>query len=256
MGDKDVTMIERVIIDVDAAKVTRLKMPPDQHRSTLCDNLVCPAGWEDVQWADDGKTLAFVSTSRDHKTENVRIADVTTGAVRDVFTETVPTFFESGYEHVNWRYLSRRNEILWFSQRANWGNLYLYDAGTGKLKHAVTQGDWNVDEVLYVNQQTGEMILTGTGREPSVDPYYRRIYSANLDGTQPKLLTAEDADHVASRIRRREIHPGYLFHAAEAAGYGVARWFRTNDPGVGTRRYHAFGSRGMDRTGNLSRERT
>ena len=35
VGDKDVTMIERVIIDVDSAKVVRLKMPPDQHRSTL-----------------------------------------------------------------------------------------------------------------------------------------------------------------------------------------------------------------------------
>jgi len=38
VGDKDVTMIERVIIDVPgdgkAAKVIRLKMPPDQHRST------------------------------------------------------------------------------------------------------------------------------------------------------------------------------------------------------------------------------
>jgi dipeptidyl-peptidase-4 len=198
VGDKDVTMIERVIIDVDAAKVTRLKMPPDQHRSTLCDDLVCPTGWEDVQWAADARTLAFVSTSRDHKTENLRIADAATGEVRDVFTETVPTFFESGYEHVNWRYLSRRNEILWFSQRENWGNLYLYDAGTGKLKHAVTEGDWNVDEVLSVDPESGEMIVTGTGREPTEDPYYRRVYSANLDGKQPKLLTAEDADHVAT----------------------------------------------------------
>jgi dipeptidyl-peptidase 4 len=198
VGDKDVTMIERVIIDVDGAKVTRLKMPPDQHRSTLCDHLICKAGWEDVQWAADARTLAFVSTSRDHKTETVRIATVATGAVRDVFTESVPTFFDSGYDHVNWRYLSRRNEILWFSQRENWGNLYLYDAGTGKLKHAVTQGNWNVDEVLHVNQETGEMILTGTGREPSEDPYYRRIYSANLDGKHLKLLTAEDADHVAT----------------------------------------------------------
>jgi dipeptidyl-peptidase 4 len=198
VGDKDVTMIERVIIDVDTAKVTRLKMPPDQHRSTLCDNLVCHAGWEDVQWAADGKTLAFVSTSRDHKVETMRIADAATGAVRDVFTETAPTFFDSGYEHVNWRYLSKRNEILWFSQRENWGNLYLYDAGTGKLKHAVTEDDWNVDEVAHVDQETGEMILTGTGREPSEDPYYRRIYSANLDGKHLKLLTAEDADHEAT----------------------------------------------------------
>jgi dipeptidyl aminopeptidase/acylaminoacyl peptidase len=198
VGDKDVTMIERVIIDVNTGKVTRLKMPPDQHRSTICDHLICGGPWEDVQWADDAKTLAFVSTSRDHKVENMRIADAATGAVRDVFNETVPTFFESGYKHANWRYLSKRNEILWFSQRQNWGNLYLYDAATGKLKHAVTEGDWNVDEVLHVNQETGDMILTGTGREPSEDPYYRRIYSANLDGQHLKLLTTEDADHEAA----------------------------------------------------------
>jgi dipeptidyl-peptidase 4 len=198
VGDQDVTMIERVIIDVDAAKVTRLKMPPDQHRSTLCDHLVCRGPWEDVQWADDGKNLSFVSTSRDHKVANVRMADVASGDVRDVFSETVPTFFESGYSQVNWRYLSERNEILWFSQRNNWGNLFLYDAGTGKLKHAVTEGDWNVDEVLHIDQQTGDMILSGTGRETSEDPYYRRIYSANLDGKHLKLLTPEDADHVAA----------------------------------------------------------
>ncbi len=39
VGDKDVTMIERVVIDVDSRKVMRLKMPPDQHRSTLCDDI-------------------------------------------------------------------------------------------------------------------------------------------------------------------------------------------------------------------------
>lgn len=196
VGDKDVTMIERVIIGIDSGNVTRLKMPPDEHRSTLCDNLACRGGeWQDVQWAADAKTLAFVSTSRNHKSEAVRMADVATGGVRDVFTETVSTFFESGYGRANWRYLSKRNEILWFSQRANWGNLYLYDAGTGKLKHAVTQGDWNVDELLHIDEGTGEMILTGTGREAGEDPYYRRVYSTNLDGKQLKLLTPEDADH-------------------------------------------------------------
>src|ERR1700727_2099763 len=38
-GDTDVTMIERVIIYVDARKVILLKRPPDQHRSTLCDDI-------------------------------------------------------------------------------------------------------------------------------------------------------------------------------------------------------------------------
>jgi dipeptidyl aminopeptidase/acylaminoacyl peptidase len=94
VGDKNVTMIERVIIDVPGNKVVRLQMPPDQHRSTLCDDVSCgpDGGWDDVKWAPDGKTLAFVSTSRDHKQEWFRIADAATGKVRTVFEETVPTY--------------------------------------------------------------------------------------------------------------------------------------------------------------------
>src|SRR5580765_4166704 len=86
-GDKNIAMIERVIIDVDSAKVTRLQMAADAHRSTLCDDISCDGGWDDVYWADDSKTLAFVSTSRDHKKENLLVADAVTGAVRDVYEE-------------------------------------------------------------------------------------------------------------------------------------------------------------------------
>ncbi len=197
VGDPDVTVIERVIVDADTASTVRLQEPPDQHRSTLCDDVSCNGGWDDVQWAGDSKTLAYVSTSRDHKTEKVRIAIAATGAVRDVFQEAVPTFFESGYESVNWRYLSERNEILWFSQRSNWGNLYLYSAADGKLLHAVTRGDWNVDEILYIDEKSGGMVLTGMGREVGVNPYYRRVYAGNLDGSEVTLLSPEDADHQA-----------------------------------------------------------
>src|SRR6202041_2561122 len=111
VGDKDVTMIERVIIEVDGAKVIRLKMPRDQHRSTLCDDVSCRggSGWDDVQWSDDGTKLAFVSTSRDHRQEWVRIADVSTGDVGEVITEPAPKFFESGKHKGNWNYLWKPN---------------------------------------------------------------------------------------------------------------------------------------------------
>ena len=52
VGDRDVTMIERVIVDVGARKVIRLKMPPDQHRSTLCDDIACEGDkFSDVEWS-------------------------------------------------------------------------------------------------------------------------------------------------------------------------------------------------------------
>ena len=200
VGDADVTMIERVVIDVANKSVLRLKMPPDQHRSTLCDDVSCDGGWEDVQWAPDGSTLAFVSSSRDHKSATLRVADVRTGAVREVLNETVKTYFESGNGAVNWRYLPQSNEVVWFSERNDWGNLYLYDLGRGRLKHAITRGEGNVTEVLRVDPASRTLWFRGVGRERgphrySIDPYYQQFYKVSLDGGVPTLLTPEPADH-------------------------------------------------------------
>ena len=201
VGDKDVTMIERVIIDVEKpekAKVVRLKMPPDQHRGTLCDDISCRGGdgWDDVQWSADSQSLVFVSTSRDHKQEWVRQANIKNGDVREVMNETVKGFFESGNEKVNWHYLSASNELLWFSERDNWGHLYLYDLATGKLKTQITKGDWNVTQVLGVDQKARTLFFLGVGREPGVDPYFPLYYRVSFDGGDVQTLTPEKADHV------------------------------------------------------------
>ncbi len=200
VGDKDVTMIERVIIDVAARKVLRLQMPPDQHRSSLCDDISCgpDGGWDDVKWAPDGKTLAFVSTSRDHKHEWFRVADAQTGAVRTVFEEAVPTYYESGNGAVNWRYLPQTNEAIWFSERNDWGNLYLYDLTNGKLKRAITTGEGNVTEVLKVDPATRTVWFRGVGRTHGVNPYYQQLFKASLDGGEAVLLTPEAADHTVT----------------------------------------------------------
>jgi dipeptidyl aminopeptidase/acylaminoacyl peptidase len=198
VGDKDVTMIERVVVDAATGKVLRLKMPPDQHRSTQCDDVSCFGGWEDVQWAPDAKTLAFVSSSRDHKDAWLRVANTKTGAVREVMHEHMPTWFESGINAINWRYLPQSNEILWWSQRNDWGNLYLYDAGTGKLKHAVTSGEGNVTEVLRVDPKSRTVWFRGVGRTAGVDPYYQQFFKVGMDGGAPVLLTPEASDHTVT----------------------------------------------------------
>jgi dipeptidyl aminopeptidase/acylaminoacyl peptidase len=196
-------MIERVIIDVDKRKVVRLKMPPDQHRSSLCDDLSCAGGhgWDDVQWSKDGTHLAFVSTSRDHKQEWLRVADAANGDVRDVMSETATTYFESadslgiGKDKLNWRYLPQSNEVLWFSERDNWGQLYLYDLNTGKLKNQITHGDGDVTQVLHVDEKARVIYFLAVGKEAGRDPYFAALHRVNFDGTGMKLLTPEDADH-------------------------------------------------------------
>jgi len=199
-GDENVSMIERVIITLDGAKMVRLKEPPDQHRSTRCDHIVCRPDpyWADVQWSPDATKLVFVSTSRDHKKEQLKIADVVTGEVRQVLEEEIPTYYESGQAGINWRYLPKSNEVIWFSERENWGQLYLYDLASGKLKNQITTGEGNVTNILKVDDQARQIYFVAVGKQKNVDPYFSQIYRINFDGSGLKLLTPENATHDVS----------------------------------------------------------
>ena len=200
-GDTVIFRLHRVIIDVEgegAPRVTRLRMPPDPHRSTVCDHVVCRGiGWADVEWIEDGSKLAFASSSRDHREATLRVADAATGRVRDVLSERVPTFYESGHRARNWRVLPSSGEVLWFSRESDWGHLYLHDLDTGALERPVTSGAWNVLEVLRVDPESRTVWFVGNGREPG-DPYFTYLYRASLDGGEPVLLTPDSAYHDVS----------------------------------------------------------
>lgn len=195
-GDEHIFMLHRVVIDVEAPKVVRLEMAPDPHRSTLCDHIICRGGdWADVHWSEDSTRLAFVSTSRDHRHEQLFVSDAATGAVRKVLEERVETFFESGNGKVNWRVLFPSNEVIWFSERDNWGQLYLYDLTSGKLKHRITSGEGNVTQLLRIDSRRRQLIFQAVGKEKGRDPYFTHLYRIGMDGQGLTLLTPEDANH-------------------------------------------------------------
>jgi dipeptidyl aminopeptidase/acylaminoacyl peptidase len=196
-GDKEIITIQRVIVDVDNAKVIRLNVAPDPHRSTLSDNITSGGTLNDIDWNDNSSELAFVSTSRDHKNEKVRIADAATGTVREVFEETAKTQYESGWSAINWRYLPASKEIIWFSERDNWGHLYLYDATTGKLKNQITKGNFVVTKLLKVDEKNRLLYFTAGGREPG-NPYFSHFYKIGFNGKGLTLLTPEDGNHTVS----------------------------------------------------------
>lgn len=193
--DKEIIKIHRVIIDVDAAKVTRLKMPPDDRRSTLCDDISCNGSFDDNEWSSDGMKLAFVSTPRDHKGAKLRIADAATGDVRDVYNETVKTQYESGQGTVNWKYLPATNEFIWYSERDDWGHLYLYDLTTGQVKNQITKGEFVVTRLVRKDDKARVLWFEANGREKGRDPYFSHLYRVDFDGKNLTLLTPEDGNH-------------------------------------------------------------
>lgn len=194
-GDSQVAILHRIIIDVEQHKIVPLKIAPGPHRSTLCDDISCAGkDFGDVNWSPDSRNIAFATTSRDHKQETMFVGDATTGDVREVFQEAVPTQYESGQGAFNWAYLPQSNEIIWYSERDNWGHLYLYDLKTGKVKNQVTKGNWVVSGILKIDEKKRQIYFKANGREPG-NPYFSYLYRIGFDGKGLTLLTPEKGTH-------------------------------------------------------------
>ena len=198
-GDTGIIRIYRVIIDIDKDPgIVRLKMSSDARRGTLCDDISCEGGFDDVAWSEDSRQLVFVSTSRDHKQENVRIADCETGEVKSIFEERVATQYESGQGSINWKYLSKTAEIIWYSERSDWGHLYLYNLSSGTLKNQITSGNYVVMQVLKIDQKNRVIYFVGCGKEADTNPYFRYLYRVDFSGKNLSLLSPGKGDHTIS----------------------------------------------------------
>lgn len=203
--DEKIIQIERIIIEVDSGKMIRFDMPSDDRRGTLCDDISCSGAFDDNQWINDGKQLVFVSSSRDHKIAQLRIADAKTGKVKDIFKEEVATQYESGRGAINWHYLEASNEIIWYSERDNWGHLYMYDGLSGQLKHQITRGDFVVTRLKHIDKKNGVLYFEANGREAGRNPYFSHLYRIDWSGKNLKLLTPEDGNH------RIQFSPNYKY---------------------------------------------
>jgi dipeptidyl-peptidase-4 len=201
-GDSVIFRISRVIISEGPdgrPRLVRLQLPPDAHRSTVSDHVSCSTGICDVQWYPDGSHLAFVSSSRDHKSAWFRVADARTGEVRTLFEERMPTQVgDASLSEDLWRVLPTSNELIWWSQRDNWTHLYLYDLATGRLKSRITSGEGNVESIVRVDERARAIYFLANGKEPGRDPYFVHLYRIGFDGRNQTLLTPENANHVVS----------------------------------------------------------
>jgi len=194
-GDKKIFEIERLIIDVKSKKIIKLKMKNDFQRSTTTDHIAGRGGeLLDAQWSEDSSKLAFISSSRDHKEAHLQIADSKTGNVRSVFKENVKTYYESGVRAENWRVLFDSDEFIWYSEKNDWGHIYLYDLNTKKLKNRITSGNWLVRKVMHVDYDKREIIFTAGGKEKG-NPYHVYLYKVNFNGDNLICLTPETGSH-------------------------------------------------------------
>lgn len=179
-GQKNAT-VKPGIFDLKTKKTTWLKTPPgDRYFGRFT-------------FLPDGKSLVFQSLTRDQKTLSFLRADVATGEVTELWTETSPTWVM--YEDVH--ALERSPTLL--ATVISGGHIHLEtrDLRTGKRLAELTHGDWDVDHVAGVDEEKGLVYFVGT----MTSKVEHHLYAVPLRGGAITKLTTLRGVHVVTMSR-------------------------------------------------------
>ncbi len=141
-------------------------------------------------WMGDNGKFYFNRQSRDQKRVDICCVDIATGGCKVILHEELNTYVETrGVEFFN-----NDSEFVFWSERDGWAHLYLYSAD-GTLKNQITSGEYHVEQILGVDAAKRVVYFTACGKEDGINPYYMYAYSANLDGSNVKLLNKGEYDN-------------------------------------------------------------
>ena len=184
-----------------------------------------PEGWRTspsvFHWSADGRRAYGLASTRAQKAIGLIEIELATGAARLVVREDTPVWGRFNafiYSAPNVRILEKTGEAIWFSERDGWGQLYLYDLRSGRLKRQLTMGKRTVRDIVGVDEVRRRVIFTAGGADDGEDPYLVRIHAVGLDGGRAVLLTPESAVHVAARAPVGNAMAGWVFPGMAAPG--------------------------------------
>ncbi|MCJ2183776.1 S9 family peptidase [Novosphingobium sp. 1949] len=134
-----------------------------------------------VNWSRDGKTLYVQRENRVQDQLDMLGVDPATGASKVLFSEHAAKGAWINLTN-NYRFL-KDGSLVWWSERSGFGHLYRFTDGQWS---ALTKGDWEVSDLVGVDEKAGRVYFTGT----MDDVLAPQVYSVDLKhpGT-PRRLT-------------------------------------------------------------------
>ncbi|MDI6766976.1 MAG: DPP IV N-terminal domain-containing protein [Bacteroidota bacterium] len=138
-------------------------------------------------WTPDGKQLFVQWMNRQQDTLVLYSIQPTTGNKREVYVEHQASWID-WFESID--FLKGNKDFILKSDKDGWTHLYLYLVN-GILKNRITQGKWNVSDILFVDESCNVIYFTAK-KEVSTST---DLYKAKLDGTDLTRLTFGNYTH-------------------------------------------------------------
>lgn len=141
------------------------------------------------RWLGDEKGFYITRMSRDLKRMDVCRIDLGSDSTKTVISERMNTYVENR----PLKLIRGGKELLHWSERNGWANLYLYGSD-GNLIRPLVEGAFHVEEVLGVNEKEGYVVFSACGVNRGENPYQMHTYRIGLDGKGMQQLDMDDMD--------------------------------------------------------------
>ena len=138
-------------------------------------------------WLGDNDGFWLVRGSRDLHRMDVCRVDLDSDSTRTVISERMNTYVEDRQIHL----VGGGKQLLWWSERNGWANLYLYNAD-GSLVRNLTEGAFHVEDIISVNEKEGYVLFSACGVNPGENPYQMHTYRVALSGGPMRQLDMDD----------------------------------------------------------------
>ncbi len=181
-GDTNLVYQVPVIFDIESGRMIKIDMEPKAHFNL-----------PDLRWANNGQFLYGRNWHRGYKQLDFIEIDPSSGNIRVVGSDSSKTNIEIMYSI--FEYSEKTNKIFFTSEKSGWNMLYSMNWETGEITK-ITNGSYFIKSLEYLDEENEIIYFTAAGKETNVNPYLQFLYQVNFDGSDLRLLTPENANHM------------------------------------------------------------
>ena len=153
------------IVNVQTAASTWLKVPGD-----LIQNYI-----PRMDWIPGTNEVILQQLNRAQNTSKVYVANVSSGSVTNILTETDKAWIDPVKE---WNWLEGGKEFLWTSDKDGWNHYYRVSKD-GKRQTLITKGEYDVMDLSLIDEKSGYLYFTASPTNPT----QKYLYKAKLSGS-------------------------------------------------------------------------
>ncbi|MCG8475439.1 MAG: S9 family peptidase [Cytophagales bacterium] len=139
-----------------------------------------------LYWTSNPDILSIVRMNRLQNKLEILHANAASGQTHTVLTETSDTYVDIDYND-NLTYLKKGKGFIRTSEKDGFKHIYHYKEN-GQLVRQITKGNWEVTELIGVDEKRGLIYFNST----ETSPMQRETYAVRMNGKGKRKLSAKD----------------------------------------------------------------